>query len=488
MADTKIITIPITGMTCANCVATVERSIKKVNGVQQATVNLSSERATVEFDPTVANLASVIDRVEKAGYGVAEAEAELQIQGLSDDNDVRRIEKVITALQGVETASINLVTGKAQISYIPTIISQRELRTAVKSAGFDSLELGGNSEDAEAKARQFEIDQQKKFLIVGLIFTIPLFLISMANDLGFFPMTIAHAPWMNWLMLVLATPVQFYVGRQYYVGAYKSLRNGSANMDVLVALGSSAAYLYSLPVTFGLLNGHVYFETAAVIITLIKLGKFLEARAKGKTSEAIKKLMGLHAKQALVVRDGQEINLPVEDVVVGDIVIVKPGEKIPVDGVVIEGTSSVDESMLTGESLPVEKSSGSQVIGATMNRLGMIRFEATRVGKETALSQIIRLVEEAQGSKAPIQKLVDQISAVFVPTVIGIALADLCGLVLLRAIPRHQFRCKSVHPGVDPHGGSAGHCLPVRHGIGNSDRSHGRHRQRCRDRHSAEIQ
>ena len=369
----------------------------------------------------------MIDRVEKAGYGVAKAEAELQIQGLSDDNDVRRIEKVITALQGVETASINLVTGKAQISYIPTIISQRELRTAVKSAGFDSLELGGNSEDAEANARQFEIDQQKKFLIVGLIFTIPLFLISMANDLGFFPMTIAHAPWMNWVMLVLATPVQFYVGWQYYVGAYKSLRNGSANMDVLVALGSSAAYLYSLPVTFGLLNGHVYFETAAVIITLIKLGKFLEARAKGKTSEAIKKLMGLHAKQALVVRDGQEINLPVEDVVVGDIVIVKPGEKIPVDGVVVEGTSSVDESMLTGESLPVEKSSGSQVIGATMNRLGMIRFEATRVGKETALSQIIRLVEEAQGSKAPIQKLVDQISAVFVPAVIAIALLTFAG-------------------------------------------------------------
>lgn len=430
MTDTKIITIPITGMTCANCVATVERSIKKVNGVQQASVNLSSERATVEFDPTVANLTAMINRVKNAGYGVAEAEAELQIQGLSDDNDARRIEKVITGMQGVETAVVNLVTGKVQISYIPTIVSQKELHTAIKSAGFNSLELGGNSEDAEANARQFEINQQKKYLTIGLIFTIPLFLISMANDLGFFPMSISHAPWMTWLMLVLATPVQFYVGRQYYIGAYKSLRNGSANMDVLVALGSSAAYLYSLPVTFGLFKGHVYFETAAVIITLIKLGKFLEARAKGKTSEAIKKLMGLHAKQALVLRDGQEVNLPVEDVVVGDIVIVKPGEKIPVDGVVIEGTTSVDESMLTGESLPVEKSSGSQVIGATMNRLGMIRFEATRVGKETALSQIIRLVEEAQGSKAPIQKLVDQISAVFVPVVIGIALITFAGWML----------------------------------------------------------
>jgi P-type Cu+ transporter len=430
MSQNMIITIPITGMTCANCVATVERSIKKVTGVQQATVNLSSERATVEFDPSIANLTAMTDRVKKAGYGVAEAAAELQIQGLSDDNDVRRIEKTISCLQGVDSVLVNLVTGKTQISYIPTVISQKELRAAIKSAGFESLELGGNSEDAEATARQFEINQQKKFLTIGLIFTIPLFLLSMANDLGITPMSIAHAPWMNWVMLGFAAPVQFYVGWQYYVGAYKSLRNGSANMDVLVALGSSAAFLYSLPVTFGLISGHVYFETAAVIITLIKLGKFLEARAKGKTSEAIKKLMGLSAKQAIVLRNGEEISLPVDEVVVGDIVIVKPGEKIPVDGVVIEGTTSVDESMLTGESLPVEKTSGSQVIGATMNRLGMIHFEATRVGKETALSQIIRLVEEAQGSKAPIQKLVDQISAVFVPVVIGIAMLTFTGWML----------------------------------------------------------
>jgi Cu+-exporting ATPase len=430
MSESKVITIPITGMTCANCVATVERSIKKVAGVQQATVNLSSERATVEFDPSIANLTAITDRVKKAGYGVAEAAAELQIQGLSDDNDMRRIEKTISSLQGVDSVLVNLVTGKTQISYIPTIISQKELRAAIRGIGFESLELGGNTEDAEAAARQFEINQQKKFLTIGLIFTIPLFLVSMANDLNITPMSIAHAPWMTWLMLVLATPVQFYVGRQFYVGAYKSLRNGSANMDVLVALGSSAAFFYSLPVTFGLVSGHVYFETAAVIITLIKLGKFLEARAKGKTSEAIKKLMGLNAKQAIVLRNGEEISLPVDEVMVGDIVIVKPGEKIPVDGVVIEGSTSVDESMLTGESLPVEKSSGSQVIGATMNRLGMIHFEATRVGKETALSQIIRLVEEAQGSKAPIQKLVDQISAVFVPVVIGIAVLTFTGWMI----------------------------------------------------------
>jgi len=430
MAETKLITLPITGMTCANCVSTVERSLKKVNGVTQAVVNLSNERATVEFDPSLASLPAMITRVKNAGYNVAEAEAELQINSLGDDNDVRRVEKALLALEGVESAAVNLITGKAIIRYIPTIISQKEIRVAVKAAGFEALELGANSEDAEARARQHEIDQQRHLLLVGLLFTVPLFLLSMANDLGIIPMSISHAPWMNWVMLTLATPVQFYVGWQYYNGAYKSLRNGSANMDVLVALGSTAAYLYSLPVTFGLFRGHVYFETAAVIITLIKLGKFLEARAKGKTSEAIKKLMGLHAKQALVVRDGREITLPVEDVVVGDVVVVKPGEKIPVDGVVLEGNTSVDESMLTGESIPVEKSAGSSVIGATMNRLGSIRFEATRVGRETALSQIIRLVEEAQGSKAPIQKFVDKISAVFVPAVIGIALLTFAGWML----------------------------------------------------------
>ncbi len=223
-------------------------------------------------------------------------------------------------------------------------------------------------------------------------------------------------------MLSLALPVQFYVGWQYYVGAYKSLRNGSANMDVLVALGTSAAFLYSLPVTFGLISGHVYFETAAVIIVLIKLGKLLEVRAKGHTSEAIKKLMGLRAKTAHIIRDGQEMEVPVEAVLVGDVVIVRPGEKIPVDGVVVEGRSSVDESMLTGESLPVDKNPGATVIGATLNKMGLIKFEATKIGKETALAQIIRLVEEAQGSKAPIQKLADQISAYFVPAVIIIAL------------------------------------------------------------------
>ena len=431
MSETRLITLPITGMTCANCSAAVERNLKKVNGVQTAAVNLSSERATVEFDPLASTLDDLIARVQRAGYGVAEGEADLIIKRLSDDNDARRLEKALNALEGVREARVSLTTERASIRYIPTLVSQTDLRRAITSAGFDVLDTGGDAEDAEAAARQKEIDTQKKHLTVGLIFTIPLFIISMAGDLGFLSMQISHSTWYKLVMMVLAIPVQFYVGWQYYVGAYKSLRNGSANMDVLVAMGSSAAFLYSLPVAFGLIgSGHVYFETAAVIITLIKLGKLLEVRAKGRTSEAIKKLMGLRAKSARIIRDGQELDVPVDEVLVGDIVMVRPGEKIPVDGVVVEGRSSVDESMLTGESLPVEKSPGATVIGATLNKLGMIKFEATKIGKETALAQIIRLVEEAQGSKAPIQKLVDRISNYFVPAVIVIALITFAGWML----------------------------------------------------------
>jgi Cu+-exporting ATPase len=422
MSETRLITLPITGMTCANCSAAVERNLKKVKGVQSAAVNLSSERATVEYDPQVSGLPDLVERVQRAGYGVAEGEADLSIRRMSDDNDARRLEKALSMMEGVRDVRVSFTTERAQLRYIPTLVSQTDLRRAVSAAGFEVLETGGEAEDAEALARQKEIDQQKRHLIVGLIFTIPLFVIAMSGDLGLLPMEVAHAAWLKWVMFALAAPVQFYVGWQYYVGAYKSLRNGSANMDVLVALGSSAAFLYSIPVTLGLIAGHVYFETAAVILVLIKLGKLLEVRAKGRTSEAIKKLMGLRAKTARIVRAGEEMEVPVEDVRVGDVVIVRPGEKIPVDGVVIEGRSSVDESMLTGESLPVEKGPGATVIGATLNKLGLIKFEATKIGKETALAQIIRLVEEAQGSKAPIQRLVDQISNIFVPAVISIAL------------------------------------------------------------------
>jgi Cu+-exporting ATPase len=345
----------------------------------------------------------------------------------------------LATLNGVLEASVNFTTERARVQYIPTLVSQAELRHAVTDAGFEAVETGGIAEDAEALAREREIAEQRRLLIIGLVFTLPLFVFSMARDFGLLPMW-AHEPWANWLMFTLATPVQFYVGWQYYVGAYKSLRNRSANMDVLIAMGSSAAYFYSIPVMLGWIPGHVYFETAAVIITLIRLGKYLEARAKGRTSEAIKKLMGLRAKTARVVREGEELEVPAEDVLVGDIVIVRPGEKIPVDGVIVEGRSAVDESMLTGESLPVEKGPGDPVIGATLNKLGLLKFEATKVGRETALAQIIRLVEDAQGSKAPIQKLADQVSAVFVPAVISIAsLTFLVWYFLVPQLTSYQF-------------------------------------------------
>lgn len=446
---TKQITLPVTGMTCANCAATIERGLKKLPTVQNAMVNLASERASLAFDPAQLNQADIIARIQKSGYDVALGEAVLPIKRLSDDNDAQRLEKALNKVEGVVEASVNYATEKAKVSYIPTVVSQNDLRRAVGAAGFEAVIIEGGAEDAERIAREREIAHQKHLLTVGLLLTIPLFVLAMARDFGlltpFFggmpgmlhlmpgmaPMMVA--PWFNWLLLVLATPVQFYVGWQYYVGAYKALRNGSANMDVLIAMGTTVAYVYSIAVLIGLTLGtlalgeHVYFETAAVIIVLIVLGKFLEARAKGQTSEAIKKLMGLRAKTARIIRDGAEIDVPVDDVRVGDVVIVRPGEKVPVDGVVIEGRSTIDESMLTGESMPVEKAPGAAIIGATINKQGLLKFEATKVGKETALAQIIRLVEEAQGSKAPIQKLADQVSAIFVPVVIFIALLTFAG-------------------------------------------------------------
>lgn len=438
MSETKQLTLPITGMYCANCVTTIERNLKKVNGVQSASVNLASERAMVQFDPALAGLGDMVARVERAGYGIAAGEADLVIKRLADDNDARRLEKALAKIEGVLEAQVNLSSERALVKYVPTIVTQAEIRRAITKAGFEALEIGGEAEDAEAKAREHEVAVQRRLLVTGMFFTVPLFLFSMARDFALLPAffylvppgsgaMLESRPWVNWLMWALATPVQFYVGWQYYVGAYKALRSGSANMDVLIAMGSSVAYFYSIVVALGRIGGEVYFETAAVIITLIRLGKFLEARAKGRTSDAIKKLMGLRAKTAHVIRasaggSGAELEVPVDEVLTGDIVVVRPGEKIPVDGVVVEGRSAVDEAMLTGESLPVEKKAGDPVIGATLNKMGMLKFEATRVGKETALAQIIKLVEQAQGSKAPIQKLADQVSAIFVPIVIAIAL------------------------------------------------------------------
>ncbi len=438
MSTSKQVILPITGMTCANCVSTIERNLNKLNGIQQANVNLSNERATVTFDPDYLTLDQIVGRVQKAGYDVASGELDIIIKGLSDSTDAARLEKALQNKEGIVFTQVSIATQRASLRYIPTVINQLEIQSTIKQAGFDTVNLGSNTDDAEAMARQSEIAHQKKLLIIGLVLTIPLFLLSMSRDLGLLPMAIGHSRWLDWLMLALATPVQFYVGGQYYVSAYKALRNKSANMDVLIALGSSVAYFYSLPIVFGLLDGHQYLETAAVIITLICLGKFLEVRAKGRTSEAIKKLLGLQPKTALVVRNGQELEVQVEDVIVGDIVIVKPGAKIPVDGVVIDGNSAVDESMLTGESLPVEKRAGSNVFGATINKTGLFRFEASKIGKETALAQIVKLVEDAQGSKAPIQRLADKVSSIFVPIVIGIALTT---FIIWLFIP--------VNPGAD---------------------------------------
>jgi Cu+-exporting ATPase len=434
MSDTKQVTLPITGMTCANCVATVERNIKKVEGVQIANVNLSSERASVSFDPALAGLDDLVARIRRAGYDVATGEADFIVQRLSDDNDERLLERLLLSQDGVTEVQVSFTTDRARVQYIPTVVSQIELRRVIQAAGFPVVVTGDTAEDVEQQARDREIAQQRRYLLIGLAFTIPLFLFSMGRDFGLLPEW-AHQSWANWLMLALATPVQFYVGWGYYVGAYKSLRNRSANMDVLIAMGSSVAYLYSIPVTLGILPGHVYFETSAMIITLIKIGKFLEARAKGRTSEAIKKLMSLRAKNARVVRNGEEVEIKSNEVQVGDVVIVRPGERVPVDGVVIEGRSTVDESMLTGESLPVEKGPGDQVVGATLNKLGLLRFEATKVGKDTALAQIIRLVEDAQGSKAPIQRLADSVSAVFVPAVIIISVITFLVWYLIVPLP-----------------------------------------------------
>ena len=364
MSEQRQFTLPVVGMTCANCVTAVERNAKKVPGVIDAAVNFASEKVTVFYDPASVNLktlsSAVIERIRKAGYDVVETPA-------------------------------------------------------------DQVE-----EDTEAAARKAEIRHQWKRFIVGIGFSLPLFLMSMGRDFHLLG-NWAHAAWVDWLFWVLATPVQFYVGRDYYVGGYRSLRNGSANMDVLVAMGSSVAYFYSIAVlaagTLGshALGHHVYFETSAVIITLIVLGKLLEARAKGHTSDAIKKLMGLQPKTARVLGDNKEIDIPIADVVRGDIVMVRPGEKIPVDGVIIDGYSTVDESTITGESLPVDRKIGDTVIGATLNKQGLLKIKATKIGKETALARIIKLVEQAQGSKAPIQRVVDRVSAYFVPFVIGVA-------------------------------------------------------------------
>jgi Cu+-exporting ATPase len=418
----KTLTIPITGMTCANCVSTVERNLGKLDGMHQVDVNLATEKAVLEFDTDQITQEDIVARVERAGYGVPLGETHFTLKRIADDSDARRLETSLRELDGVLEVQVNLAAEDAHLKYIPMGLDRDQIEAAVLEAGLEILDFNRDLMDSERLARASEIARQRKLLSIGLIFTIPLFLFSMLRDFGLVPNQIASAVWYDWLLFALATPVQFYVGRQYYQGAFKAIRNKSANMDVLVALGSSTAYFYSVSVLIGLLPGFLYFETAAVIITLIVLGKYLEARAKGRTSEAIRELIGLQANTARVVKQGTEIEIPIEEVQVGDLVVVRPGEKIAVDGLITSGETAVDQSMLTGESIPVDKGVGDEVIGATINTHGFITFEATRVGKDTALSQIVRMVEQAQGSKAPIQRLADRVSAIFVPVVIIIAI------------------------------------------------------------------
>jgi len=415
--------LPLTGMTCANCALTIRRNLEKLEGVREAQVNFASEKASVSFDPGLVHLGELADTIHKAGYGIVTAKAELPITGMTCANCAMTIERVLSKkVPGVVKASVNFAAERAYVEYIPTIATLDDIIHAIERAGYGAIrpEEVLDAEDAEMQARRAEIRNQTLKFLTGLAFTVPLFVLSMGRDFGILGHW-AHDTWVNWLFLALATPVQFYTGWDYYTGGFKSLRNGSANMDVLVAMGSSVAYFYSLAVlVFSSLGAHVYFETSAVIITLIKLGKMLESRTKGRTGGAIRKLLGLRPKTATVLEDGTEKEIPISSVAVGDIMIVHPGERIPVDGVVLEGLSAVDESMLTGEPLPVDKHPNAALAGGTINGEGLLKFTATRVGRDTILAQIIRLVQEAQGSKAPIQALADRVAAVFVPGVLGV--------------------------------------------------------------------
>lgn len=426
MEKTKDITLSITGMTCAACARRIEKGLSKLDGVEQATVNLALEKAIIQYHPDATNPQYFIQKIKDLGYDVITEKLEFDISGMTCAACATRIEKSLKKLNGVINANVNLALEKANVEYDSSSISIGEMIKKIESLGYKATIKSDNKEDiSEIKAK--EIQQQKRKFIISLILSLPL-LWSMVSHFRLTSFIYIPEVLMNpWLQLALATPVQFVIGKQFYVGAYKALRNGSANMDVLVALGTSAAYFYSLYLSIRstYTDEHMvelYFETSAILITLIILGKLLETKAKNRSSEAIKKLMGLQAKTATVYRNGKEIEVPIDEVIVEDILYVKPGEKIPVDGEIIEGRTSIDESMLTGESIPVDKTVGDTVIGATLNKNGFIKVKATKVAKDTTLAQIIKVVEEAQSSKAPIQRLADQISGVFVPIVIGIAM------------------------------------------------------------------
>ncbi|NLZ28821.1 MAG: heavy metal translocating P-type ATPase, partial [Firmicutes bacterium] len=414
------ITIPVTGMSCAACSARVEKGLLSLSGVSSANINPLAGKGTINYDPDKIEPRQMVERVAELGFGVPAMQQELLITGMSCAACSARVEDRLNSLPGVQGATVNLATGRTGVSYIPGTTTVEAMVNAVKELGF-TVHLPPDLASGEvAEARKKERNQQLLRFILAVVLTLPLAAMMVSSHVGL-PLTIN--PWMQ---LALATPVQFFAGWTFYAGAYRSLKTGGANMDVLVSLGTSVAYFYSLA---SLLAGwgHLYFESAAMLITIILLGKLLETVAKGRTSEAIEKLMELQAKTARVLRDGVETDIPADRVVPGDLVVVRPGERVPVDGILEEGSTSIDESHLTGESMPVEKNPGDEVVGASINNYGSFTFRATKVGQDTVLAQIIRLVEEAQGTKAPIQRLADRVSNVFVPAIIAIALITFAG-------------------------------------------------------------
>ncbi|MDD5288216.1 MAG: heavy metal translocating P-type ATPase [Dehalococcoidales bacterium] len=409
--------IPITGMTCTNCAATIEKGLAETPGVGKASVNFASEKAAIEYDPDKISLSKIKDTISELGYNVATKKSIYPVGGMTCATCVTHVEEALNGVPGVVSVNVNLASEKATVEYLEGTESA-DLKKAVDDAGYT---LGKEMETLEdvSDTSQREVRKVRNRFIVAAILTIPIVVMM------FTPMFKG----MEYLLWALATPVQFWAGWRFYKGAWGALKHRTTDMNTLIAVGSSAAYIYSVVAvlfpgvfTVGGLTPHVYFDTSSAIITLILLGRYLEARAKGQTSEAIKKLIGLQPKTAIVIRDGQEKQISIEDVLVGDIVLVRPGERVPADGILREGYSSLDESMITGESLPVEKKVGDEVIGATINKTGSFQFEATKIGRDTTLARIVRLVEEAQGSKAPVQRLADVIASYFVPIVISIAI------------------------------------------------------------------
>jgi len=389
--------IHITGMTCTTCAATIEKGLAETPGVEQANVSFASEKASVEYDPTKVDLAKIKHTISQIGYGVATKKSIFPVGGMTCASCVARVEEALSGVPGVVSANVNLASEKATVEYTEET-ELADLRRAVREAGYE-LGLEAATLEDVTTAAQRELRGVRNRFIFAAILAASIMALMWAPSFG-------GKPYLLW---ALATPVQFWAGWRFYRGAWGALRHKTADMNTLVAVGTSAAYFYSmiavlfpgLFATAGVELG-LYFDTSAMIITLILLGRFLETRARGQTSEAIKKLIGLNPKTALVIRDGEEREIPVEDVQVGDLILVRPGERVPVDGVIREGYSSIDESMITGESIPLEKKAGDEVIGASINKTGSFKFEATRVDKDTTLAQIIRLVDEAQGSKAPI--------------------------------------------------------------------------------------